>query len=241
MFTEMLKKVYILIVVALVSAFTVSGQEMKFVAGVNGSAILPAGILSQRFEPAIGYSVYFGKQINERWTWTGNLLYYKFDKMREENLKKMIQAEINGVTNDYSIPLPGLEMEMEIAGLMAEAKMNVFRTGYMETDLNFGFGFLYWEHQRGEYYDSLYVTPPEGGDPVLVDELEVPGRTQTDWSGAFNIGAEINFPMIEMLALNLSANYKLVVGEIWPTLSLGLENVSGFQMFDLRAGLQFRF
>jgi hypothetical protein len=41
--------------------------------------------------------------------------------------------------------------------------------------------------------------------------------------------------------LNAGARYKLIIGELWPTVALDLESVSTFQMLDLRAGLSIDF
>jgi hypothetical protein len=34
------------------------------------------------------------------------------------------------------------------------------------------------------------------------------------------------------------ARFKLIAGELWPSLDLDLENVSAFQMIDVRLGLR---
>ena len=101
-------------------------------------------------------------------------------------------------------------------------------------------GFYYWNYDRGSYSDSLFADTTGRGDLVIIEIINVPALNQKDWSGGLNAGVDFNINIFEPVWLNLSANYKLIIAELWPTLDLNLENVSGLQFFDFRAGINLR-
>ena len=105
---------------------------------------------------------------------------------------------------DLCFALPGIEMELQLAGFTAEAKYKLFKTDLFETDLNLGFGFYYWNYDRGNYTDSLFADTTGSGDLVVVDIINVPALNQKDWSGGLNAGLDFNINMFEPVWLNLS-------------------------------------
>ncbi|TFG99626.1 MAG: hypothetical protein E4H13_08685 [Calditrichales bacterium] len=93
-------------------------------------------------------------------------------------------------------------------------------------------GIYRWFSERGAYTID---------DPATDSEVEVPFRNQSDWSWGFAAGAGVDMALLESLSFVIDVRYRLVIGELWPALSLELENVSVFQMFIPAAGLTFRF
>jgi len=61
-----------------------------------------------------------------------------------------------------------------------------------------------------------------------------------DWSGFANIGFNADFIITENILFTVSTTYKLIATELWPALSLGMENVSALQMFEIRAGVKIK-
>jgi hypothetical protein len=131
-------------------------------------------------------------------------------------------------------------MELSVAGFTAEAKYKLFKEDFFETDINLGFGFYYWNYERGSFNDSLFVDTTGNGDLALVEVLDVPSLNQKDWSGGLNAGLDFNIKVFEPVWLNFSVNYKFIIAELWPTLALNMENVSGLQFVDFRAGINLR-
>jgi len=215
--------------------------QNKFLIGASANYNLPFGMLSNRLEPAPGFLVFFGRQTSEDWTWIGKFEYFKLSDVNKEQMKKFVKSDILGPIQTFEFQLPKLKMDLTVAGLSAEAKYNFLNTDIVDANINFGFGFYYWEHFRSDYKDSLFVQSTNSGNPVLVEVLNVPSLRQKDWSGGVNFGLDFILSLFDPFSLNLSANYKLIIAELWPTLALNLENVSGLQFFDLRAGIRFDF
>jgi len=215
--------------------------QNKFLIGASANYNLPFGMLSNRLEPAPGFLVFFGRQTSEDWTWIGKFEYFKLSDVNKEQMKKFVKSDILGPIQTFEFQLPKLKMDLTVAGLSAEAKYNFLNTDIVDANINFGFGFYYWEHFRSDYKDSLFVQSTNSGNAVLVEVLNVPSLRQKDWSGGVNFGLDFILSLFDPFSLNLSANYKLIIAELWPTLALNLENVSGLQFFDLRAGIRFDF
>ncbi len=213
-------------------------QENPVIIGANVVFDLPVGTLGDHFKGAAGGMIYAGKQISESWTWVGKFEYFELSDLNSSKLYKTIELQNNGTQQKYKFPLTKLRMKLKAAGLTAEARLNIIRSSLIETNLTLGFGFYYWENNRQPYSDSLFADTSGTGQKILLNALVVPGNTQTDWSGGVNLGFDFSIKIIEPVWINIGADYKLIVGEIWPALALDLENVSGMQFFSFRAGLK---
>ncbi len=216
-------------------------SQNKFLVGASANYNIPVGMLANRMEPAPGFLIYFGRQTSQDWTWIGKFEYFKLSEVNKDQMKKFVKSDVLGTINTFEFPLPKLKMDLTVAGLTAEAKYNFLNTDLVDANINLGFGFYFWEHFRSDYKDSLFVDTTGVGNLVLIEVLNVPSLRQKDWSGGINFGLDFIFTLFEPLSLNVSANYKIIIAELWPTLALNLENVSGLQFVDLRAGIRFDF
>ena len=116
-----------------------------------------------------------------------------------------------------------LDLELAIYGASAQASYNPIKTiSIFQPFLIGGAGVYRWFGHRGAYQLS---------------EVLVPNRDQDDWSWGFNFGAGLNIFVIRNLAITVESNYQIIIGELWPALSLRLENVSGFQSLNGTIGL----
>lgn len=224
---------------ALIALLTINilPQEQNFLFGAGTNFNLPIGSLSGRMEGALGGYFFAGQKMNENWTWVGKFEYFKMDKVNKDKLMKKVKVDVGSIMGEYQFPLTNLNMEFTLAGLSAEARYSIFKLEPVEAELNLGFGFYFWEYFRSNYDDSLLIDSTGNGDMLLVEVLKVPSLRQKDWSGGLNLGINFNVKVFEPVFLNLSGNYKLFITELWPTLALDIENVSGLQFFDIRAGL----
>jgi hypothetical protein len=235
-----MNKIIISVIVIFFSVLSAQAQNEKWIVGANTNYNLPIGGLADRMEANMGGLIYAGKKVDQDWTWVGKLEYFKLTDVNRDQMFKIVKAEINDIVSDYRFELPLIEMELTTAGLSVEARYSVFNSAIFEADLNFGFGFYYWEYSRSGYQDSLFIDTTGSGDLLLAEFLNVPPLFQNDWSGGINIGTDFNFIFLDPLSFNLGINYKLLITELWPSLSLNLENVSGLQFLDLRAGIRVR-
>jgi hypothetical protein len=223
----------LLVVILLVFAAPVFPQQ-HYVAGANAGIMVPFGSLSNRFKPAAVYNVFWGQETTANWTWTGNFEYFKFTKQNDSKL--YVTRKLNDI--NYSYPMPGNMMTLEVAGLSVNAKYKVFENSFLRANINFGFGIYNWTYKRNAYKDSLY-TPDSLHQ--LVTTVNLADNKQQDWSGGFNIGIGADVKIIEPVFFNVSCNYKAVIGELWPALDIDLENVSVFQMLEVKAGITVKF
>ncbi|MCX6151181.1 MAG: hypothetical protein NTX22_11695 [Ignavibacteriales bacterium] len=239
-----MKKHLLLILLFIIAAQT-PAQKNTFIAGASGSLYFPVSLLSSRYKSTVGGEIYLGQSISESWTWTGNLEYFKFDKVNEGRLfiTRSVSFYENGksIEKAFNIPLSKLVMELEIAGLSAQATYKVYETNMIKANIGFGFGVYRWKNVRDAYNDSMFVDTSGTGGKKLAEVLKVPSNTQVDWSGGFNLGASIEVKLFEPVWLKLSGDYKTIIGELWQTLSLDMENVSTLQMFQIKLGVLARF
>ncbi|MGE5363291.1 MAG: hypothetical protein ACM3SM_04110 [Bacteroidota bacterium] len=223
----------------------VSPAQNKFVAGAGASMLFPIGTLHDRYNPAAGGSFYFGKQVSENWTWVGKAEYYKFTELNKDKLsiKRIVDYTRNGTeySKDFVIPLDKIDMELEVAGASVNAKANLYDADIFRSNLDMGFGMYRWKNYIAPYKDTMYVTVPGMENRLVAEVLNVPGNTQVDWSGGLNLGLEAEVRLFEPVWFSAGASYKVVIGELWPLLSLDLENVSAFQMFEIKAGIKAEF
>jgi len=218
--------------------YSVNGNNFRITA--NGSYLIPIGALSDRLKPTIGFSLGFGQRTGENWEWIGKFEYFKFSKVNEENLYIKRKITTNMVENEYTIPISKLIMDLEVAGISANANVKLFSSEYLISNLSFGFGIYNWRSTRGEYYDSLFVTD-SNGNAVFAEYLNVPELVQMDWSGGLSFGINSDIRVFGPLWLTLGANYKIIIAELWATLKLDIENVSGLQMGEVYSGFKFQF
>lgn len=229
----------IFFIIQLLSIFCLA-QSDNYFAGGGVSYLFPVGGLANRYKPTISGSIYFGKSVSEKWSWYGKVEYFKFDKENTDKLFLTRSLTVRGVTDKYKLSIPKLVMELSAVGITVNANYKLLSSDVTEGNLTIGFGVYNWKDDRGEYYDSLFYTIPND-TTFLALYLNVPQKTLNDWSGGFNLGVDFSYQVFNPIWINISANYKAILGELWPTLSLDLENVSTFQMFDARAGIKINF
>jgi hypothetical protein len=225
-----------IIIILLVASINILPQSKVYI-GANGIYSSPIASLSDRIKGAAGGNLYLGVMTSDEWTWGGKLEYVKYSKT-QDGLERRVKSDVTGTVQEYSFPLINLQMELTTMSLMAEAKYRLINAGNFSADLSSGFGFAYWKFIRGGYRDSLRIDPAGDGNLVLVEVLNVPALEQEDWSGIANVGIEFNYFITAPLSFNISANYKLLIGELWPALNLNIENVSGMQFLDIRGGFR---
>jgi hypothetical protein len=214
-------------------------QDKNYFAGANGSYLIPTGSLSFRFKPDGGLSLFAGFKQSDSWEWYGKFEYISFMKENRDKLKIKRNVNLGGVEETLIFDLPKFETDLKIYGVSANANAGILNLGFLNSDLTFGFGIYRWESGRSGYFDTLRVE--RSGITYDAVILKVPPLKQLDWSGGFNVGLNVATKIIEPIWFEINANYKAIIGELWATLDLDLENVSVFQMYEIRAGLKARF
>jgi hypothetical protein len=219
-------------------SFNVAAQEHATIVGAGGVYELPLGSMHDRFLGTYGGMVYAGVEVSQRLTWIGAFEYTEFNTLNSSTLKKTVTVGQGTSAQQYKLPLPKLSMNLKTAGITAEAQMSLLRSDILEANGVIGFGFTNWVNTRSEYYDSLFINSGSSGSSVKVAALAVPANRQEDWSGTFNLGLELSAKVMEPIWFTVGVDYKMIVGELWQTLDLDLENVAGMQSLSIRAGLK---
>jgi len=229
----------ILLQILILFSMNLFAQDKIYFAGLSGSYFIPVGSLSYRFKPDGGFSLFAGYKSSESWEWFGKFEYLSFMKENRDKLKLKRNVNLGGSEEILEFDLPKLETDLKIYGLSANANAKILDFDFFKSDLTFGFGIYRWESGRSGYFDTLRVE--RSGVTYDAVILKVPPLKQLDWSGGFNVGINLSTKIIDPIWFEVNANYKAVIGELWATLDLDLENVSVFQMYEIRAGLKARF
>ncbi len=233
-----MKKYLFFILAVLAAVPSLRAQSGAFVAGIAGVAEMPVGSLSVRFKPAAGVMIYAGQRTSPDWAWVGKFEYFELRTLNTDRLFKTVKLQEGGGTQEYRVPLPGLTMRFRASGFTAEAITNVARWTRLEVNSHLGFGFYHWEFSRDAYNDSLFVISTVTGLRTNAATLAVPDNQQTDWSGSINLGVDLGIAITGPVSVTLGADYRLIIGELWPALEFDMENVSGIQMVTVRGGLK---
>jgi len=185
----------------------------------SGVYLQPVGSLTDRFNSTGSGILRFGQKTDDHWVWEG-----KIEGFRFKNDKLFPVRNKNKDTLSYQ----AVNFALEVYGVGIQANYYILSFGSVEPRFTFGAGIYRWFGTRGEFVDST----------VKVLEL-----TQQDWSGGFNAGIGVDWSIIPQLAITLDAQYQVIIGELWPTLTepLRLENISSFQMFSAQIGIRFYF
>lgn len=237
-----MRKTILLLVSLLTLVCPLMAQTGKYFANAEGAVITPLGTLADRFKNTASGAISFGYKTSENWIWFGKLEYFKFDKLNEDKMYIDRKVLVSGSNVIYRAPLTGIKMDLTIAGLSANAKYNLVRTKLFETNVDLGFGIYRWLNHRSGLdsvtIDTSYTSGVHKYHNLLKD---VPPSHQQDWSGGFNLGAELVFHIIDPISITIAGNYKNIIGELWPALALDIENTSSFQMVEYKAGIRIKF
>ena len=216
-------------------------QKKYYSAGAYADYYLPVSGMADRFNPGRGGSISFGALTEGDWYWFGQIEYFSTEDGNTENFKILRNVEVGGVDVPFELQLNDIKVKFEMGGLSANTEYNFLHGEIVESSVKFGFGIYRWFYSRSAVYDTLYADTTGNGDLVAAANLQVPAVSQTDWSGGFNTGLVLKIKFFEPVLLYANADYKVIIGEIYPALDLGLENISTFQFVNIKAGFRIRF
>lgn len=233
----------IITAVILIAAFNglSVAQNKPLIFGAEGAYFNPVGKLHERFNPTNGGAVYAGIQTSEKWKWLCRAEYFKFDKLNDDKLQIMRKLAIDGSEQNVKFPLQGLVMNLDVAGITLDAKYCLIRAGIFEASLDAGFGIYKWKFVR-EKYDTVKTSITGLNSALQSVSYAINGirTSQEDISGGFNAGLELVISPMEYFSVTVAGAYRNIIGELYPALEFDMENVSTFQMLDLRAGIRLK-
>ncbi len=186
----------------------------KYSVAIRGDLLVPLGTLGDLFSTGAGAAVTFGQKSSSDMLWEGVVEGARFTqgnagKLYFDDLAVKLEYAGAGVQGTYYVG--GAE---GIFGGIA----NPYVLGSAVITR--------WSYVRGEH-----ATDTTG---LIV----VPEFSQQDWSMKIGFGAGIEAYPAESISVYAQASYAILIGELWPTLALRLEGVSGMQMIQASAGIR---
>lgn len=198
-----------------VSLFIVSTSHAQFSVSAEGIYIQPVGGFSGWFDKHYSGTIYFGRVGENGSFLSGRVEFYRFYK---ENKDKLFYKDLN--------------LELKIYGAGIEHREPLIKFGFVNFYGLVGAGVYRWFGLRGEYFFK-----DSAGN--VIDYIGE--RKYQDWSAGFWGGGGIELRFLKSLSLNFSGRYQIIIGEMWQTLALRLEQASGFQWLGVQAGVQIKF
>lgn len=177
----------------------------------------PIGGLTNWFKPDFSSRLTIGKQYNENWFIEGMLEYDHFTK---ENLSGYIRGKLN--------------LSLEHIGILVGGRHKFIQNKIVQPYFNLAAGVYHWIGVRGAIAADSTVFP-------FIPSVDKRKLEETNWGFCSGIGMEIKF--IPSLGIDLQTHYRLIFGDLWPTLQPGieLEGVSGFQTLNYRIAIRYYF
>ncbi|MBI5727768.1 MAG: hypothetical protein HY965_07940 [Ignavibacteriales bacterium] len=220
-------------------------QGKPFIVREEYGFVNPIGTLAKRFKPVNSLSIAVGKETSENTTWLGRIDYSRMSDPNYTELTYTRKIQPYKIEYTLTFPVNSIQMELETFGITAEMQYKIFAAPFAEVKVLAGFGLFRWNFKRGTYKDSLTADIPIGDTSAttkkeIVDVFNLTANSQQDWSGGFYTGFDAAFKLYNPVWFTVSAHYKNILGELWPALKIGLENVSGLQMAEYRMGIMIK-
>lgn len=214
---------------------------------LNGGYSVPVGELSKRFEGTynldIGYIYGFSNfSAVEFRVVTG-----KYDKLSDNPRK--ITYVINTIPTTYTLP-PDLKHYYRYTGLSISMIPNIISSGSIQLYGLLGLGYYRFDYYRSAFRSYIRFYQP--GDPKFQDyhyETDAKGNLVkpypykhiTEWSWGVNGGLGFGIKLSSNAVIDLKARWEVILGDLWPTIFLGLEQVRPIQNVQLTGGIKFIF
>lgn len=216
------------------------GQSTGFLVGGEGIALFPAGEMTKRFTQTFGYAASFREAHNNNPRWGGFVEYAVMDEENRDKLFIKRKDTLNAVERDLVFPLKDFGMSFEYIGLGVTANYSIISGTVIDLNGRISFGIYNWKFTRDAYFDSIKVdTGSVTPKFKLIDVIRVPASKQQDWSGGIDIGLETDIVAFSPFIVSAGVRYKVILAELWPTLALDMENVSGLQSAQVTVGLKY--
>jgi hypothetical protein len=194
------------------------GQELgQWHAGVSLSYSAPVSSLGEWFLPAPNGEVAVGQRITDQWTVAGAL---EFARYGREALSGYAAGKV--------------ELLLEHVGALVVGEFQLTDHGRVFPFLFLSGGVYRWTGVRGAVPADSTVTPYL---PAIAERR----LRATNWGVRAGLGLKTG--TWHRMALEGRVWYRLVLGDLWPTMQphIELEGVSGFQTGNASVGVRFFF
>ncbi|MGB9773509.1 MAG: hypothetical protein ACP5JH_06635 [Bacteroidota bacterium] len=192
---------------------------------VIGSYALPVGSLNSLFVGTSAYGFKIGRYTDKNFLWELKLELMRFTESNRNSLSPLVRDD--------------LSLHLDVYGASVEGTYFLGATeSFVQPYITGSAGMYRWFYTRGSHYA---VAKDSAGNEVLDTAHYLDSFKQMDWSAGFSLGAGLGANLGPNFELYSDVRYKIIVGEIWQTLALGIDNVSAMQMAILSIGLRYNF
>lgn len=243
-----MKKLFVVIALAALAVFIIpdmsrsqaltGGQYGLF---VDAGYAHPLANLAQRFKGTYSVGAGFIYGINERFSGEIRFAYSKFDKVSSDPL--MYTIAVQNVRTTFTMP-PTMEHWYRNVSLQPALLINLTTSGNITPYIGLGAGLhrfdwfrsadRAWVRPEGSASFGVYKDPVSGAmqDPYLAKHV-----TSWDWglNGSFGVTIKAGAKAL----FDVKARWDAVLGDLWPGLLLGLEEVRPIQTLQITAGVKF--
>ena len=204
------------ILAALLASPLAAQSNDGWAVGLSGGYATPINGLNDWFQPAPEFGISAGRSLANGWFVEGLAEYVRFD---DENLSGYADGRV--------------DLFLEHGALLVSGKYP-FASGMLRPYAHLAGGLYYWKGRRGAIAVDSTVSPSV---PFI------PARTLEEFNMGFRAGVGLETRVSERLAVDVLAHFRLVVGELWPTLqpNIELEGVSTLQSVNVDLVLRYFF
>jgi opacity protein-like surface antigen len=209
----------VLLVCAVLLAALPAEAQTSWRVSAAGSFVQPTLGMADRFGGHVTGSIGVGQWLTpERLYLEGRIERYAFSQGAVVLRARTEGPEVETEQFNLSLDLLGGGFHLQRT-LLTLGMVRPYATG--------GIGMYHWQERRAAYEDEHHTVP----------ELE----RAAQWSAGFHGGLGTELLVTRQAAVVLGAHYTVIMGELWPALALGLENVSSFQFANASLGIRYSF
>lgn len=208
---------------------------------VDGGYAHPLANLAQRFKGTYNIGGGFIYAINERFAGEIRVSYSKFDKVSGDPL--MYTINVQDVLTTFTLP-PEMEHWYRNVALTPSLLINLTTGGSVTPYFGLGTSVNRFDWYRGEAHSYVrgqgsttfdYYRDATTGE--LVDAYQA--KHFTEWQWGLNGSLGLGFKAGANAMFDIKARWDIIMGDLWPALLLGLEEVRPIQTLQITAGVRF--
>lgn len=199
----------------LILAFGISAgfSQTRYFIGGGVQSAFPVKNLDSRFLPTTFPTIRFGWKDSEKGKTIFEFAPMTFSKI---NTEKMYYDSV-----DQNLKIQSAAVGYQQTIFTVFKKIDVAVTGSVTLNK--------WLYRREPFY---YLDTSAG----IIDTLS--GFKQSDWSWGAKAGAVVTYSPVSWIQVGFSAQFHLIIAELWPAMSVRMENVSGLKLSEVGAFIE---
>lgn len=215
----------------------------KLAVFVDGGYTQPLSRMAERFKGTYNIDGGLLYTLSDRLSAEFRFTYGKFNKVSDNPFKYTITLQ--NVVTTFAMP-PGMEHYYTFGGFTPSLILFPVMTEKVKPYIIIGTGLYRINWYRGPSRSwtqtnrtgafGYYINPTtkQMQDPYQAKRV-------TDWAWGFNGGVGILFQAGANMDIDIKGRWEGMLYELWPALFLGMEGARPVQMFNITAGIRFKF